>query len=213
MNIVQALSSTVKRNRIASALLATLLSSISLSALAGDAEAGKALAAPCAACHGPDGNSLAPNWPKLAGMGERYALKQLNDIKSGARSIPEMAGQLDNMSGEDLENLAAYYASQTMSGGVAKAELVAEGESIYRGGVRESGISACTACHSPTGKGNTLAGFPRLSGQHATYIEAQLLKFQSTERNNDAEAVMRDIAKRMTAAEIKAVSSYASGLR
>ncbi|MFK7730733.1 MAG: cytochrome c [Pseudomonadales bacterium] len=213
MNIVQVLSSTVKRNRIVSAALAALLTSVSLPALAGDAAAGKDVAAPCAACHGSDGNSVAPNWPKLAGLGERYMLKQLNDIKSGARSIPEMMGQLDNMSGEDLENLAAYYASQTMSGGVAKAELVAEGESIYRGGVKDSGISACTACHSPTGKGNVLAGFPRLSGQHATYIEAQLLKFQTTDRNNDSESVMRDIAKRMTAAEIKAVSSYASGLR
>ncbi len=213
MNIVQVLSSTVKRNRIASAALAALLSAASLPALAGDADAGKDLAVPCAACHGPDGNSVAPNWPKLAGMGERYLLKQLKDIKSGARSIPEMTGQLDAMSDSDLENLAAFYAAQTMSGGVAKAELVAEGETIYRGGVKESGISACTACHSPTGKGNVLAGFPRLSGQHATYIEAQLLKFQSTERNNDAEGVMREIAKRMTAAEIKAVSSYASGLR
>lgn len=181
--------------------------------VAGDADAGKALAAPCAACHAADGNSLAPNWPKLAGLGEKYLLKQLNDIKSGTRSIPEMAGQLDALNATQLADLAAFYAAQTMSGGSAKKELVELGESIYRAGVKESGISACTACHSPTGKGNALAGFPPLSGQHATYIAGQLKKFQSGERNNDAENVMRDIAKRMTAAEIEAVSSYASGLR
>ncbi|MFK8019021.1 MAG: cytochrome c [Pseudomonadales bacterium] len=196
-----------------SLLLALVSSVIAMHSIAGDAEAGKALSAPCAACHGGDGNSAVPNWPKLAGLGEKYLLKQLTEIKSGARSIPEMAGQLDQHNEVALANIAAFYASQTMSGSAAKAELVDLGESIYRGGVKDSGISACTACHSPTGKGNALAGFPRLSGQHATYIAGQLHKFQTGERNNDAESVMRDITKRMTAAEIEAVSSYASGLR
>lgn len=194
-------------------LLAALCALGAANASAADATAGKELATPCAACHGADGNSLAPNWPKIAGMGEKYLLKQLKEIQSGSREILEMAGQLDNMSAADLENLAAYFAGQTMSGGAAKPQLVDAGEAIYRGGVRESGISACTACHSPTGQGNSLAGFPRLGGQHSVYIEQQLLRFQTGERNNDAEGVMRDIAKRMTAAEIKAVSSYASGLR
>lgn len=198
------------------ALLVLLISAISLLAiptLAADADAGKALAAPCAACHGPDGNSVAPNWPKLAGMGEKYLLKQLSEIKSGTRAIAEMTGQLDAMSDTDLANLAAYYAGQAMSGGSTEPDLLELGESIYRGGVKEQGIAACTACHSPTGAGNALAGFPRLGGQHASYIESQLKKFQTEDRKNDAEAVMRDIAKRMTPAEMKAVSSYASGLR
>lgn len=194
-------------------LLAAACALGAMTSNAADATAGKALSAPCAACHGADGNSIAPNWPKLAGMGETYLLKQLVDIQSGQREILEMAGQLDKMGPQDLENLAAFYSGQTISGGAAKPDLVDAGEAIYRGGVKESGISACTACHSPTGQGNSLAGFPRLSGQHATYIEAQLLSFQTGGRNNDAEGVMRDIAKRMTAAEIKAVSSYASGLR
>ncbi len=178
-----------------------------------DAAAGEKLAAKCVACHGANGNSAVPTWPKLAGAGERYMLKQLTDISSGARSVPEMTGQLDGMTADDLKSIAQYFSSQTMSAAVAKDEALELGESVYRSGVQESSISACTACHSPTGAGNSLAGFPRLSGQHATYIENQLLKFQTGERTNDAESVMRDIAKRMTAAEIKAVSNYASGLR
>lgn len=180
-----------------------------------DAAAGKALTAACGACHGADGNSVNPAWPKLAGQGEKYLLKQLQDIKSNARAIPEMTGQLTNMSDQDMANVAAYYASLPGTGSAAAndAEQLKLGEQVYRAGVKDSGISACTACHSPTGNGNALAGFPRLSGQHAAYIEAQMQKFQSGARNNDAEAVMRDIAKRMTAAEIKAVSNYAAGLR
>lgn len=178
-----------------------------------DAAAGEKLAAKCVACHGAGGNSAVPNWPKLAGAGERYLLKQLTEINSGARNIPEMTGQLTGMSADDFKSIAQYFSSQTMSASVAKAEALELGESVYRSGVQESAISACTACHSPTGAGNSLAGFPRLSGQHATYIENQLLKFQTGERSNDAESVMRDIAKRMTGAEIKAVANYASGLR
>lgn len=196
-------------------ILALLFSSLlcSGSVAAGDAAAGEKLAAPCAACHMADGNSVAPNWPKLAGMSEKYLLKQLQDIKSGARAIPEMTGQLDAMNEQNLADMAAFFASQEMTGSAADPELVELGQAIYRGGIKESQTSACMACHSPTGKGNSLAGYPRLSGQHATYIENQLLKFQTGERDNDAESVMRDIAKRMTAAEIKAVSSYAAGLR
>lgn len=180
-----------------------------------DAAAGKELTANCGACHGADGNSANPAWPKLAGQGSKYLLKQLQEIKSGVRSIPEMATQLDKMSDQDLANVAAYYESLPSTGSAAEndGEQLVLGEQVYRSGVKESGIAACTACHSPTGSGNSLAGFPRLSGQHAVYIEAQMKKFQTTARNNDAESVMRDIAKRMTAAEIKAVANYAAGLR
>lgn len=190
-----------------------LLTTSGLVLAAGDPKAGEAKVAQCAACHGPDGNSPTAAFPKIAGQGEKYLLKQLRDVKENVRPIAQMTGQLDNMSDQDLQDIAAYYASQTMSGAAAKPELVALGESVYRAGVKEQEIAACTGCHSPTGTGNAPAGFPRLSGQYADYIEQQLLTFQSGERNNDADAVMRSIAERMTAEEIKAVSSYASGVR
>jgi cytochrome c553 len=199
----------------------------------GNASAGQAKAAVCGACHGADGNSMAAAFPKLAGQGERYLVKQLQDIKCGflseeqqriskctPRSVPQMAGQLNNLSDQDMADIAAYYASQPVSGGQAKEALVAKGEAIYRGGISSKGVAACSACHSPSGKGNAPAGFPALSGQHADYIAAQLKAFRAgadgdkAGRNNDGETrIMRDIAIKLTDSEIEAVSSYASGLR
>ena len=172
----------------------------------------------CAACHGADGNSAAPAFPKLAGQNERYLIKQMNDIKEGARPVPTMAGQLDNMSEQDIADIAAYFASQTVSVGQTKAELLELGAKVYRAGVAERGVAACIACHSPTGQGNSAAGFPALGGQHADYIVAQLHAFKrgvefEDGRNNDGDTkVMRDIAFGMSDKEIDAVASYISGL-
>ena len=180
---------------------------------AGNAEAGKAKTVACGACHGADGNSLAPTFPKLAGQHESYLLKQLKDIKSGARSVPTMAGQLDAMSEQDLADMAAFYAVQPATPGVAKEELVELGESVYRAGIREKGVAACTACHSPTGAGNGPAKYPLLSGQHADYIATQLRAFRNDERTNDGDTrIMRDVASRLSDKELDAVASYASGL-
>lgn len=141
---------------------------------AGDAEAGKGKTVACGACHGADGNSLVPSFPKLAGQHAGYLLKQMQDIKSGARPVPTMAGQLDAMSDQDLADIAAYFASQTPTRGATKEALVELGERVWRAGVREKGIAACAACHSPTGAGNGPAKYPALSGQHADYIAAAL---------------------------------------
>lgn len=197
----------------------------------GDAASGKDKAAACVACHGQGGNSSVPTFPKLAGQNERYLLKQLQDIQCGflseeqqkaekcaARSVPTMAGQLDNFDDQDLADIAAYYASQTGSVGQAKADLVAKGEEVYRAGIRSKGVAACTGCHSPTGSGNAPAGYPALSGQHAEYIEAQLKAFRAAAdglpgRSNDGDTkIMRDVARLLSDSEIAAVASYISGL-
>ncbi len=190
------------------------------SAFAADASAGKAKAQACAACHGAGGNSAVPSFPKLAGQNARYLVKQMEDIKSGLRPVPTMAGQLDNMSQEDLENIAAYFAQQTGSVGQTDPALLQRGQDIYRGGISERGVPACTGCHSPTGKGNASAGFPALSGQHAAYTEAQLKSFRSaadgdsTGRMNDGDEAktMRTIAFLLSDNEIKALASYIQGL-
>lgn len=179
----------------------------------GDAEAGKTKAAACAGCHGADGNSGVAAFPKLAGQNVKYLLKQMDDIKSGSRSVPAMTGQLDGKSEQDMQDIAAYFSSQYPTVGAAKKELVELGEKIYRAGSKDSGVSACTACHSPTGKGNSMAGFPALSGQHADYIATQLRAFREGERTNDGDSkMMRSVAFRLTNKEIDAVSSYISGL-
>lgn len=180
---------------------------------AGNVEAGKNSSAMCAACHGADGNSAVPNFPKLAGQGEKYLLKQMQDVKAGNRVIVEMTGMLDAFSDQDLENLAAYFSAQTITPGQAKKDLVEAGEVLYRAGNPATQVAACTACHGPSGKGVDLAVFPALGGQHADYIASQLKKFRSGERANDGDTrMMRSVAARLSDKEIEAVASYISGL-
>ena len=190
----------------------SLVSGISQATAAGDAAAGKAASATCAGCHGPDGNSANPEWPKLAGQGAPYLVKQLHNFKDGDRKNATMAPMAMGLSDQDMENLAAYFSDQTMSQGAAEKSLVELGEKIYRGGNAASGVAACIGCHGPTGAGNPAAKFPRLAGQHAKYVENQLHAFKSGERNNDAGKMMRNIAGKMTDKEIQAVASYVQGL-
>ena len=185
----------------------------------GDAVAGKDKVVGCGACHGADGNSLVPTFPKLAGLGEKYLLKQMIDIRDGARPVPTMAGQVDGKPDQDLADMAAFYAAQVRSGGQADPALVELGAKIYRGGIAERNVAACTACHSPSGKGNVPAGFPPLAGQHADYIAAQLKAYrqgyddEAGRTNGGDTKIMRTIAFGLSDKEIEAVSSYASGLK
>ena len=196
-------------------LLVGLLAGSGIANAGGDAAAGQSKTAVCAACHGADGNSAVAMYPKLAGQSEKYLLKQMEDIKSGARPVPVMTGQLDAMSEQDMADIAAYFASKSVQLGAAnpEPELLKLGERLYRGGDAEKGIAACTACHSPTGVGNGPAGFPSLGGQHAEYIVTALKAIRTEDRSNDGESrIMRDIAYRMNDKEIEAVANYVSGL-
>jgi cytochrome c553 len=209
-------------------LFAVFLLAIAASSLvsaAGDAAAGKVKAVACGACHGADGNSAAPTFPKLAGQGEKYLIKQMNDIKSGARSVPTMAGQLDAMSEQDIADIAAYFSAQPKTLNQANPDLAKIGAKLYRGGISSKGIAACTGCHSPTGVGNAPAGYPALGGQHADYTIAQLKAFRDAAdsdvngdgkagRRNDGDEgrTMRNIAARLTDREIEALAAYISGL-
>lgn len=180
---------------------------------AGDPAAGQAKAVVCGACHGIDGNSALANFPKLAGQGERYLLKQMQDIKSGARPVVEMTGMLEPLSEQDMADVAAYFASQKMSVGAADAALVERGQALFRGGKLAEGMPACTGCHAPDGAGIAAAGYPHLGGQHAGYIAKQLTAFREVERSNDGDAmIMRDIAAKLSNKDIEAVSSYVQGL-
>lgn len=208
-------------------MISVLLMAAAGSVLAeGDAKAGEAKVAVCAACHGADGNSAAPTFPKLAGQHPKYVTKQLNDMKvdpaAGGRLVVPMAAIVPGLTEQDIADIAAFYGAQKIQGGAANPDLVAKGESVFRAGNKAKGMAACTGCHSPDGKGNNGAGYPALAGQHAEYIEAQLKAFRLAAeeptaqgaRMNDGEArIMRDVASRMSDLEIKAVASYISGLR
>lgn len=171
----------------------------------------------CAACHGADGNSIAPANPKLAMQHAEYIAKQLRDFKSvngkpPARKSAVMNGLAAPLTDEDIRNLGAYFAQQTAKPGSARdKDLVAIGEKLYRGGNAGSGVPACMACHSPNGAGIPIQ-FPRLAGQHADYTLAQLKLFRSGERANDGGKMMRVIAGKMSEQEMRAVAEYIAGL-
>jgi cytochrome c553 len=189
---------------------------VSLPALAiGDADAGQGKAAICAACHGVDGNSVVPNWPKIAGQHATYIERQLALIKDGSRPVPEMAPIVISLSEQDMDDVAAYYSSQTISAGLTDEALRAEGELLYRGGNAATEIPACMSCHGPAGEGNPLAVYPSLAGQHSVYSEKMLKGFRAGATWGDEDAssnIMTDVAKRLTDDEIRAVSSYIQGL-
>ena len=185
----------------------------------GDIEAGKAKSATCAACHGPDGNSTIGMYPKIAGQHEGYIYKQLKEFKlamtSGGkegRMNAVMGGMAMPLSDQDMKDLAAYFASQTMTSGSTPEDVIAAGQALYRGGDMERGIPACQACHGPRGVGHSLAGFPKISFQHPEYIKAQLELFRSGERANDMNGMMRDIATKLTDKDIEVLSKYMAGL-
>ena len=179
---------------------------------AGDAKAVEAKTAVCMACHGPAGNSLVPTWPKLAGQHPEYIYKQLMDFKSTARVNESMSPQVLTLNEQDFADLAAYYAAQTQTGGTTDQSAVELGGRIFRGGNAETGVPACTGCHGPAGAGLGLAKFPRLSGQHATYVESTLKLYRDSTRANDPNGMMRGVTARMTDAEIAAVSQFVQGL-
>lgn len=180
---------------------------------AGNPAAGKAKSVTCTACHGTDGNSTNPEWPKIAGQHAGYIEKQLKEFKAGkVRSNALMTGMVAALTPEDMKNLAAYYAGQPMSGGFADEASVELGKKLYRGGNADSGVPACMSCHGPKGLGDPMAGFPRLAGQHATYTATQLEAFRLGTRSNDVKSMMRDIALKLTPDEKKAVANYISGL-
>ena len=186
-------------------------------AATGNAEAGKAQALVCGACHGQDGaTGIDPSYPNLAGQNERYLASQLAMIQDGRRNIPLMAGQLNGKSEQDLADLAAYYASLPGKIGQAQGDdaQIAKAASIFRGGIARKGVAACAACHSPSGKGNSPAGFPSIGGQPVAYTVAQLTAYREGKRATDEAygGMMRSIAEGLTDGEIATLADYIQGL-
>lgn len=223
------MESTMKTFFVAAALSLGLVSMAQAASVMpkGDATAGQTKAAACGACHGADGNSMAATFPRLAGQNAKYLYKQLQDFKSARRVDASMQGMVAPLTEQDMADLAAYFSEQKGGVGQAKPELVKKGERIYRGGNPKTGLAACSGCHNPAGRGNALAGFPHVGGQHADYIKAQLKAFRAAGRNDLGDAVikrsndaakagelgtMQMVAAKLSDEEIEAVSSFISGL-
>ncbi|WP_024328666.1 MULTISPECIES: cytochrome c [unclassified Thioalkalivibrio] len=204
-------------NHKLSALFAALSVSLMLplsAAQAGDPQRGQELSQSCAACHQADGNSVNPEWPKLAGQHPKYTAKQLRDFQEGElRHDNLMAGEVADLSEQDMKDLAAYYAEQSITTETADEDVVARGEQIYRGGIPSEGVAACIACHGAQGQGNPEAMFPKVAGQHATYSLDQLQQFRDGERRNDNGQMMRGIVGNMSDEDMEAVAQYMAGLQ
>lgn len=214
-----------KRLVFALAGMAAFASPAVASPLVGNAEAGAAKAATCAACHGMDGNSLAPQWPKLAGQHADYTQRQSAMVRDGHREIIEMMPFVQGLSDQDLADIGAYYATLTITPGVADDSAIAGrddeqtyaglGQAIYRAGKASAGVPACMACHGPTGHGITGAGFPAVGGQHGQYTAARLRFFHAGGHygaDDDRSTIMTTIAQRLSETEIDAVATYIEGL-
>jgi len=179
----------------------------------GNAERGASIAQPCAACHGTDGNSVIAATPHLAGQHAGYLYKQLVDFKSGSRANAVMVGMVAGLSDQDMRDLSAHFASQRPRQSSAKnMDLAVLGQRLYRAGIADKGVAACSACHTPDGAGIPPV-YPRISGQDTEYTAAQLRAFRAGERKNDGNSMMRMVASRLNDEEIKALAEYLSGLR
>ncbi len=199
----------------------------------GNSQSGQAQTMSCVSCHGEDGNSMVPTFPKLAGQHEGYLVRQLQDLKDGFRNAPMMAPLAMALDDQAIEDISAYYANQEISANQLpilededdeseKADeeksaeidnLLSLGKDLYRNGNLKTKVSACIACHGPNGEGNKLALFPSLRGQHADYLIKTLTDFKNGERSTRNDNMMHMIAQKMTKKEIQAVSFHISMMK
>ena len=188
---------------------------VSGAALAGNAEAGKTKSMACGGCHGMDGNSMIPLYPKLAGQNEAYIIKQVKDFKANTtRQNPIMFGMVAALTDEDAADIGAYYQSQKLAQAATFDETqLAAGREIYKGGNMQTGIPACQACHGPAGGGTAGIGYPQVGGQYADYTLAQLKAFKDGTRKNDDKSLMRSIVEKMSDEDMVAVANYIASLK
>jgi cytochrome c553 len=187
----------------------------------GKAASGEAKAALCTACHGPNGNSANPEWPRLAGQSAVYIAEQLKLFKSGVRDNPIMKPLAASLTDQDIDDLAVYFEAQTPAGLEADPSYWKPGQAVYLTGDAARGVPACVACHGPVGRGNLAAGYPALRAQQSVYVVKQLNDYASGARYTGGNppqtdpnaAMMLTLAKRMTPEEIRDVASYVQGMR
>jgi cytochrome c553 len=195
----------------------------------GDAKAGATKAGACAACHGLDGNPTDPQYPRLAGMPERYVAQQLALFKSGQRNTGMAAVMMPMaapLGAQDMRDLGAYFAQQKAGAGIADDSKVASGpyagmkyfeagQKLFRGGDPARGVPACMACHGPTGAGNPGPAYPHVAGQQSAYVVRRLQEYRAgttSEADRHSFDIMATVAKTLTDEEIQSLGSYLQGL-
>ena len=165
----------------------------------------------CMSCHGPEGRSVSPIFPRLAGQQKAYLVAQLQAFRNHTRSDPlaqaYMWGMASQLSDSGIDELASYYsAQQPVAGTAGDPKLMAAGKKIFTDGIPAEKVPACMSCHGVDAQG--VGAFPRLGGQHPEYLLAQLERFKSGERSNAP--IMLGVVHNMTADQFKAVAAYAA---
>ncbi len=180
---------------------------------AGNAVKGKTIAMQsCAACHGKRGNSTDTRYPSLAGQGAHYLYEQLKDFSDGTRQNPVMNAIVTTLSRDDMHNLASYYSIQQPVATTPPSKAASrQGEQIYHDGIASKSVPACATCHGANGAGK-FPEYPRLAGQQAPYVAAQLKAFRSQQRGNNPTGIMESISADLSDAEIDAVARYIAGM-
>src|SRR5215469_4512616 len=187
----------------------------------GKVEAGATKSAVCSSCHGPNGNSTNPEWPRLAGQSAVYVAQQLRLFSSGIRNNPIMKPLAGTLKDQDISDIAVYYEAQTPSGLEADPSYWQAGEALYLRGDEAKEVPACVACHGPVGRGNLTGGYPALRAQQSVYVVKQLNDYASGARYtgpdvlkvNPNAAMMLTIARRLNPEQIRDVASYVQGMR
>ncbi|MCW8807838.1 MAG: cytochrome c4 [Rhodanobacter sp.] len=200
---------------LAAGLMATPGSATAADQLVGNASAGQStMESVCALCHGVDGNSMDPQYPKLAGQHANYLAYQIESFKSGQRSNSIMSGMAAMLSKQDIANVAAYLSQQKTSPGPTNSYEPALGKSIYVNGIAAAGLPSCESCHGADGLGDSNKMYPRIAGQHAQYVMQVLTGWHNGEAWGDSPhaKLVVEVAKKLTIEQIHAVSSYVQGL-
>lgn len=209
MNTANQIQVRLRRKGGATVALGGLLLAAAMPALAGDVKT--IVTTVCMACHGEDGNSAIPTFPKIAGLQEAYIAKQLQDFMSGKRKSDIMGPIVSQIQPEDVQPLAAYFSKQKQERGAPTDRLAASaGKVLYNDGNEETGVPACVGCHQPKGIGFGI--YPKIGGQQIDYVKQQLKNFATGERANDPSRFMRVTAKRMSDEEIEEVAQYLVGV-
>ncbi len=214
MNPGLSIKSGMARGLIISAVMLLGLGAANMASAAGDIQAGQTKASTvCLACHGLDGNSVNPEWPSIAGQHADYIAKQVKAFRAGERTNVLMSPIALTLTDKDIEDVAAYYATQKIKGQEAAKSKVAAGEKLYRAGDANTKTPACMACHGPNGRGNPAAAYPSIRSQYATQVALQLHAYKKGERKTDQNEMMRTIAAKLSDEQIDAVAQYVQGLR
>lgn len=191
--------------------IAALLSATAAAAEPVDlARAEEIVAGRCFLCHGLEGESASPVFPRLAGQHADYIAKQLGDFQSGKRKSDTMKPQAEELTAAEMKALGAFFQNKKVGARVVRdVELLGVGKYVFNRGNQFTGLPSCASCHGEKGLGTPQ--LPRLAGQHPRYIEDQLKQFNRRERTND-NAVMHTVASKLSELETHAVAEYIATL-